>query len=296
MIGPTPPRMAHRGVVRAQSGGNVALDVLDHHDRVVDHDADRQHQPEQRQSVLIEAQRQQEGEGADDRHRHGQQRDDGRAPVCRNTMTTRPPARMASNSVARPPSIEVCARTASGRRRSVVDARRKVLQPFHRLAHGVDRASALARRLEDTEWRRFHCCSGGLRKGVGAWDSSTRADVAMRISRAVAGSARTMMSPNWARSSSRPCVFTASRNRCHGSWRATVPAATCAFCSRIAPIVGRASRPRAATLSGQPDAHRVVAAAEHDDRTHAGDAQQLVAHVERRVVAQVQRIVALSGD
>ena len=35
----------------------ATLDVLDHHDRVVHHDADRQHQPEQRQVVQAEPER-----------------------------------------------------------------------------------------------------------------------------------------------------------------------------------------------------------------------------------------------
>ena len=38
-------------------GLDVALDVLDHDDGVVDHDADRQHQSEQRQIVEREAER-----------------------------------------------------------------------------------------------------------------------------------------------------------------------------------------------------------------------------------------------
>ena len=37
--------------------GDVALDVLDHDDRIVDDDADRQHQAEQRQHVEREAER-----------------------------------------------------------------------------------------------------------------------------------------------------------------------------------------------------------------------------------------------
>ena len=46
---------------------HVALDVLDHHDGVVDHHADGQDQAEQRQHVDREAQRQHADEGADQR-------------------------------------------------------------------------------------------------------------------------------------------------------------------------------------------------------------------------------------
>ena len=72
---------AMRRVARRQAVGDVALDVLDHDDGVVDHDADGQHQAEQRQGVEREAERRHDGEGADQRHRDRDQRDDGGAPV-----------------------------------------------------------------------------------------------------------------------------------------------------------------------------------------------------------------------
>ncbi len=46
--GDFPHRLLGR-VARGKSGLDVALDVLHHHDGVVDHDADGQHQAEQRQ-------------------------------------------------------------------------------------------------------------------------------------------------------------------------------------------------------------------------------------------------------
>ena len=58
-----------------------ALDVLDDDDRVVDHDADRQHQPEQRQVVQREPEQPHDRERADQRHRDRQQRDDRRPPA-----------------------------------------------------------------------------------------------------------------------------------------------------------------------------------------------------------------------
>ena len=69
-----------RRIQRRQAFLDVALDVLHHHDRVVDHDADRQHQAEQGQRVDREAEQVQRGERADDRHRHRDQRDDRGAP------------------------------------------------------------------------------------------------------------------------------------------------------------------------------------------------------------------------
>ena len=61
-------------------GCDVALDVLHHDDGVVDHDADRQHQAEQRKVVEREAEHRHDEEGADERHRNGDQRNDRRAP------------------------------------------------------------------------------------------------------------------------------------------------------------------------------------------------------------------------
>ena len=68
----------------------------------------------------------------------------------------------------------------------------------------------------------------------------------------VAGSARTMMSANCSSVVSRPCVFTASWNSVPvGAGGApTVPAATCAFCSRMAAITSAVVSPRAASLVG----------------------------------------------
>ena len=59
--------------------GDVHLDVLDHHDRVVDHQPDREDHAEHRQHVDREAEQVHADEGADDRHRHREDRDDGGA-------------------------------------------------------------------------------------------------------------------------------------------------------------------------------------------------------------------------
>ena len=68
---PTSFMLLIRRFARRQPVGDIALDVLDDDDGVVDHDADRQHQPEQRQVVEREAECRHEEERADERHRHG---------------------------------------------------------------------------------------------------------------------------------------------------------------------------------------------------------------------------------
>ncbi len=69
-----------RGVTRRQAGGNVALDVLDHDDRIVDHNPDREHQAKQRQIVEREPEHRHEEKSADQRHRNRHDRNDGGAP------------------------------------------------------------------------------------------------------------------------------------------------------------------------------------------------------------------------
>ncbi len=59
--------------------GDHPLDILDDDDRVVDDDADGEHERQQRYGIGRVADDQHDREGADDRHRHGDQRDQGRA-------------------------------------------------------------------------------------------------------------------------------------------------------------------------------------------------------------------------
>ena len=86
--------LAHRldgGRPGVQSLGNVVLDVLQHDDGVIDHDADGQHQPEQCQAVQAEAHQRHDGEGADQRHRHVDHGQDHRLPVLQEQAAPRSP-------------------------------------------------------------------------------------------------------------------------------------------------------------------------------------------------------------
>ena len=77
------PDLVHgdaRRLQRRQALLQLALDVLDHDDGVVDDDADGQHQPEQGQHVEREAEALHDGEGADQRHRDRHHRDERGAP------------------------------------------------------------------------------------------------------------------------------------------------------------------------------------------------------------------------
>ena len=79
-----PGDLAHRSprsLRRLLAVLDMPLDVLDHHDCIVDHNPDGQDQAEQRQGIEGEAHQMHDRKGADDRHRHGHQRDQRRTPV-----------------------------------------------------------------------------------------------------------------------------------------------------------------------------------------------------------------------
>ena len=97
MIGPTSSRAAS---IAAWNGAlpvvQMPLDVLHHHDRVVDHQADREHDREQRQQVDREAGHQHQEDRADERDRNRDDRDDHRA---RNDPRNRKMTTMTMSSV-----------------------------------------------------------------------------------------------------------------------------------------------------------------------------------------------------
>ena len=69
-----------RRLAPAHTELEMSLDILDNHDGVVDHDADREDQTEQRQIIDRESERGHHREGADQRHRDRDDRDDRRPP------------------------------------------------------------------------------------------------------------------------------------------------------------------------------------------------------------------------
>ena len=60
---------------------DVMLHCLDDDDRVIDHDANRKDETEQRQHVHRESEHREEHERPDQGNRHGDERDQGRAPA-----------------------------------------------------------------------------------------------------------------------------------------------------------------------------------------------------------------------
>ena len=70
-----------RRIARRSSLLDFRLDRFDHDDRIVDHQADRQHQAQERERVDRESDRGKEHESADQRYRNGQDRNQRRAPA-----------------------------------------------------------------------------------------------------------------------------------------------------------------------------------------------------------------------
>ena len=104
----------------------------------------------------------------------------------------------------------------------------------------------------------------------------------------------TTMSANWPRDrQAGPSVCTATwkaRGWSTGGWLST-PEATCTFCPCRAVTTspgGQAERLQAIGI--EPDAHRIVAAAEHGDRADAVDAVQHVDDADVGVVGDEQRV------
>ena len=64
-------RRLHRRGERRRAVLQVPIDVLDHDDGIVDHEADGQHQRQQGQQIDRESERQHDGQRADQRQRNG---------------------------------------------------------------------------------------------------------------------------------------------------------------------------------------------------------------------------------
>jgi hypothetical protein len=291
--------LAHRAVgrfTRREPRLDVALHVLHHHDGVVHHDADRQHQPEQAQRVDREAQHVQHGKGTDHRHRHGQQRNDRRAPGLQEQdhhqhhqhdgFEQRVDHRLD--------------RRAHELRRVVGDAvfqafGHVLVELFHRLANvggdvervgarGLEHAHADGRvvvqqRTQRVVGRAHFKAADVAQPGHGAVGAALDDDVAefffalqapLRIDRELHVHAR----------QARRCTHHAGRGlhvlAANGSHH----------------VGGREAALRD-LLRVEPDAHGVVAAAEDLHLAHAFDARERVLHVQHRVVAQVVDVVAV---
>ncbi len=146
-----------RGIARRQAfPGHQALDVLDHHNRIVHQDADRQHHREHAHHVHRETQQLHHRERAQQAHRHHDRRDQGIADVLQEHEHHQEHQRHRfEQGMKHLPDCHIDeGRTIEGHR--VGDVCRKTLREFlqalaHR-RHGGDRIAA---------WRQLHRRAGG---------------------------------------------------------------------------------------------------------------------------------------
>ena len=69
-----------RGLARAHALLDMVLDRFDHHDGVIDDEANGEHEAEERKRVDGKSEQRENGEGADERDRNGEERNERRAP------------------------------------------------------------------------------------------------------------------------------------------------------------------------------------------------------------------------
>ena len=114
---------------------DVAGDVLDHHDGVVDHEAGGDGQRHQRQVVQAEAQQVHHAEGADQRQRHGDAGDDRGRRGCAGTgRSPSPPA----------PTVSISSNCTSSTEARMVVVRSVRIATLHRRRAGSSAAAAAA--------------------------------------------------------------------------------------------------------------------------------------------------------
>ncbi len=286
-----------RGFARMQARRDIALDVLDHDDGVIDHDADRQHQPEQRQIVEREAERRHEEERADQRYRYGDQRNDRRAPGLQEHDHHQHDEhdRLADgldHGVDR--LLDELGRIEEN---GVFDPRREPLRQFvHQVFDALGSGQRVrAGALEDGERDRRIVVEIGIR-GVIERRQLDLGDVLEPHHRAgrlldddrgeLVGIGqppeRLHRNLEGARMRDRRLIEHA------GGDLDVLPL------QRVGDV-GRGQPERLQAVGIEPHPHRIVAGAEHDDRADAVDAGHRVGHFERGVIGDEQRVARLVG-
>ena len=283
-----------RGRKRRKPLFDVSLDVFHHHDGVVHHDTDGQHQPEQAEGIQREAQQVENAEGTHHRHRHRDQRNDRRAPGLqeqnhhqhdqhhgfqqrlhhRTDRITHEDRR-----IVRCRPLHVC-REARG-------------QFVHFRAHHVRQIDGVRpRRLEDTNPDRVFIVQLGT-QGIAPGAHFNPRHVAQADDRTILRCFQDniaklffgMQAPLGVNGDQEVALF---RQRLGA--KLTGRDLYVLLLHRRDHV--RGGQPaRRHFIRVQPDAHRVLAGAENLDLADAGQARQLILHLQRGVVAHIQRVV-----
>ena len=287
-----PGRIAGR-----QAGGDIALDVFHHDDGVVHHDADGQHQAEQRQVVEREAEQLHHEEGADQRHRDRRERDDGGAPGLQEQHHHQHDQDDGLED-GRPDGVHRLLDELSGIvDDGVLEAGREALrQVVHRRLHRLRRRQGVgARPLEDADADGRVAVEIGVaavvqRGQVHPADVLDADDGVLRLlDDDVAELAGIDEAPQRAHGDLEGAGL--------GDGRLIEDARGHLHVLRLQRRhhVAGGEAERLQPVRVEPDAHGVVAAAEHGDGAHAVDAAQHVLHLHVGVVGDEQRGARLVG-
>ena len=286
-----------RGIARREPRRDIALDILDHHDRVVDNDPDGEHQAEQRQIVEREAEQAHHEEGADERDRDRQDRDDCRAPSLQEQdyhqydqhdrledglgdgidRLADELRRIVADGVFQPLGevlrqlLHGCNHAVGGRERvragKLVDRERdRRVAPEIGVGGIIDRRKLDARDVLETH----HCLRALLHDDVAEFlrvdQPAARANRELKCARL--GHRRLVQHPG---GDLHVLRLQGARHVAGGEGE------------RLQPVWI------------EPDAHRIVAPAEGRDRADTGEAAELVGHLGGGVVRDEQRIARLVG-
>src|SRR5262249_17847203 len=282
---------------RIEAGFDIPLDVLHHDNGIVDDDADREHEPEQRKVVQRKAEYRHDEEGPDQRYRNGNDRNDGGAPGLQEQDHHQydEDHRLQDGLADRADGLlNELGRVVDDR---VLDARRKALRE---LIHGGDdavrrRQRVRARPLEDREGHRGIAIEIGIGRvilpgkldarhvaqanhgGGGLLDQDVVelvgiGQASQRLHRDLKGALlrarRLVEDPG-----TDPDRLTLQSND----------------------DVVRGQVQSLQTVGIDPDAHRVVATAEHRDRADAVDAGEDVGDCQRGIIGDEQAVARLVG-
>jgi hypothetical protein len=290
-------RLARR-LYRRQPQLDVPLHVLDHDNRIVDDDADGEHQTEERQRVQREAEHEHDRERADERDRHRHKRDDRCAPRLQEHHHDDHDEenRLEQGHDDRPD------RLPDEDRRVVDDAvleagRERLLQPFHHrvdLRRGLDGVRAGPLRDADGH-RRFVVQQAAkrieVRAELDASDVAKAGDLPLRR-RANDDVGELLFRRKAALRVDRELKRRVGRRgRCpeHAGGDLHV------LFADGSNHVGRRQLARRQLVGIEPHAHAVFAGAEHLDGADAGNARELVLDLQVREVRQIQHVVAVVG-
>ena len=289
-----------RGVVGRHAPFDVMGDTLDDHDRIVDHDADRQHDAEHGRGVDREAQRGHGGEGADDRHGDRGRRHQHRAPVLQEDHD-HDQDQDAGLDQGHEDFVDRCLHEERGVERHLVgEAGRERLRQFGHLGlHAIGDIERIGvGQLVDREARIGLAVDvRGLGVGLGAQldpadvphpnDPAAIAllglddDVAEFLGRAEASDDVDRVLEIQALGRGRLADLT-------GRYVLALLLDDLAH-------VRRGEAERVEFLRVEPDAHRVLADAQHVDVADTGQAREFVDEIDGGVVAEIEAVVALVG-